>query len=159
MLQKNRATVTENIGQLVSPFMHEPLHGGCIVCGSDNDHGWHLQFQKACDGSVTAEFQGGSTYQGYPDMLHGGVVAALLDGAMTNCLFTHQIVAVTAELMIRYLTPVRTEHPVFVRAWIVKSSPRLHVLASELVQDGEVRAKAQAKFRNRNSQTGSSGTR
>jgi uncharacterized protein (TIGR00369 family) len=126
----------------------EPSHHTCIVCGCENDHGMHLQFRSEPDGSVTAEFLCDAMYQGYPDVLHGGVVAALLDGAMTNCLFAHGIVAVTAELTIRYLLPVCSGHAATVRAWVVKPSSRLQMSAAELVQDGEVRAKARAKFRN-----------
>ena len=80
--------------------------------------------------------------------MHGGLVAAVLDDAMTNCLFAHRIVAMTAQLTIRYLRPVRTGRAAFVRAWVVKSSSRLQMVAADLMQDGEVHAKAQAKFRN-----------
>jgi acyl-coenzyme A thioesterase PaaI-like protein len=122
-------------------------HRGCIVCGCDNDHGMHMQFTSEPDGSVVAEFLCDTMYQGYPDVLHGGMVAAVLDGAMTNCLFAHDVVAVTAELTIRYLQPVHTREMVSVRAWIVKSSPHLQLLAAELRQGGHVRATAKAKFR------------
>jgi uncharacterized protein (TIGR00369 family) len=132
----------------VPSSIHEPSHDRCFVCGCDNDHGLHLEFLNASDGSVTAEFQCNSTYQGYTDVLHGGVVATLLDGAMTNCLFAHQIVAVTAELTIRYLFPVYTGQRVTVKAWITKSSRHLHVLAAELTQDGKIYARALGKFRN-----------
>jgi len=126
----------------------EPSHCTCIVCGRENDHGLHVQFRSEQDGSVVAAFHCDPVYQGYPEVLHGGVVASLLDGAMTNCLFAHGIVAVTAELTIRYLLPVRTGDEATVRAWVVKSSSRLQMLAAELLQGGEVRAKAHAKFRN-----------
>jgi acyl-coenzyme A thioesterase PaaI-like protein len=116
-----------------------------------------VDFHAQADGSVTASFSCGNDYQGYPQTLHGGIIATLLDGAMTHCLFARRIIAVTAELTVRYVLPVQTCHPASIRAWIVKASPRLHILSSELVQDGEVRAKAQAKFRNMNSRTGLSG--
>jgi acyl-coenzyme A thioesterase PaaI-like protein len=35
-------------------------------------------------------------------MLHGGVISSILDGTMTNCLFAHGTVAVTAELRVRF---------------------------------------------------------
>jgi acyl-coenzyme A thioesterase PaaI-like protein len=136
-----RKTMTENA------LISEPSHRECIVCGCENDHGMHMQFHREPDGSVTSEFLSDAMYQGYPDVLHGGVVAAVLDGAMTNCLFAHDVVAVTAELTIRYLQPVHTQEMVSVRAWIVKSSPHLHLLAAELSQRGQVRATAKAKFR------------
>ena len=130
------------------PLVSNPSHKGCVVCGCENDHGMRVEFRSQSDGSVVAEFPCDAAYQGYQDVLHGGVVATLLDGAMTNCLFAHHIVAVTAELTIRYLHPVRIGDPVSIKAWIVRSSPHLHLLAAELAQEGRVHARAKAKFRN-----------
>jgi uncharacterized protein (TIGR00369 family) len=140
----------KNAGEIApdSAAISEPSHRTCIICGRENDHGMHVQFRSEPDGSVMAAFHCDPVYQGYPEVLHGGVVASLLDGAMTNCLFAHGIVAVTAELTIRYLQPVRIGDEATVRAWVVKSSTRLQIVAGELLQGGEVRAKAQAKFRN-----------
>jgi acyl-coenzyme A thioesterase PaaI-like protein len=128
----------------ITTFDHS--HRACVVCGSDNQNGMHICFHLWQDGSVVADYLCGDEYQGYPQMLHGGIIATLLDGAMTHCLFAHNIVAVTAELTVRYLSPVQTENSVTIRAWIEKSSPRLHVLAAELIQNGETKAKATAKF-------------
>ena len=82
----------------------------------------------------------------YPHTLHGGVIVSLLDGAMTNCLFAHGLVAVTAELTIRFLRPVGTNREATVRAWLQDSSPTLHRLAAELWQDGKLMARATGKF-------------
>jgi hypothetical protein len=61
------------------------LHPDCVVCGSRNARGVHLVFTRQTDGSV---------------------IAALLDGASTNCLFAHGHVALTVELTARYREPV-----------------------------------------------------
>jgi uncharacterized protein (TIGR00369 family) len=141
--------ISEECSASPEPHVSNPTHRGCIVCGGDNDQGMHLKFHSEPDGSVRAEFRCDAAYQGYPDILHGGVVAAILDGAMTNCLFAHNIVAVTAELNVRYLEPVRTGEWLAVRARTVKSSPHLYLLEAELLQRGSVHAKARAKFRSR----------
>jgi acyl-coenzyme A thioesterase PaaI-like protein len=74
------------------------------------------------------------------------MVSTLLDAAMTNCLFAHGFAAVTAELTVRFLRPVAAHRPVTVNAWIEKSWRRLHLLAAELRQEGELMATATAKF-------------
>jgi acyl-coenzyme A thioesterase PaaI-like protein len=85
-------------------------------------------------------------FEGYPDMLHGGIICALLDGAMTNCLFAHGHAAVTAELKVRFRHPVVTKRPARVRAWIAKTFHPLHEMVAELVQEEQVMATARAKF-------------
>jgi acyl-CoA thioesterase FadM len=65
---------------------------------------------------------------------------------MTNCLFARGVVAVTAELSIRFLHPVVIDHQSYVKAWVEKSYPPLHLLRAELFQDGKVLVTASGKF-------------
>lgn len=121
-------------------------HPRCIVCGPENPLGLGLNFTLGEGGTVEASFPGGRIFEGYQGQLHGGVIAALLDGAMTNCLFAHGHRAVTAELNIRYRHPVQALAAVTVRAWIESTYPPLYLLQAELHQSGGVRATATAKF-------------
>jgi acyl-coenzyme A thioesterase PaaI-like protein len=77
-------------------------HPECLVCGSDRADGLALRFERQADGSVVAEFDCSAVFQGYPDRLHGGIVAMLLDAGMTHCLFARNIAGLTAKLNIRY---------------------------------------------------------
>jgi acyl-coenzyme A thioesterase PaaI-like protein len=122
-------------------------HPHCVVCGSANGHGLHLSFSAGADGSVSAVFQCEESLEGYAGIVHGGMVSSLLDGAMTNCLFSHGIAAVTAELSVRFQNLLRIGEPARVRAWITRSTPHLHFLAAEITQSGQVAATACAKFR------------
>ncbi|HPM83414.1 MAG TPA: PaaI family thioesterase [Candidatus Anammoximicrobium sp.] len=121
-------------------------HPGCFVCGLANGHGLGLEFRLDEEGAVEATFACPGVFEGYPATLHGGVICALLDGAMTNCLFAHGHAGVTAELRVRFRHPVITERPAKVRAWIASSLRPLHELAAELVQEEQVRATARGKF-------------
>ena len=125
---------------------HEGLHAACVVCGARNPRGLRVQFCVVADGSVEATFPCRKDLEGYPHILHGGVIASLLDGAMTNCLFAHGITAVTAELTIRYHTPVAIDQPVTIRAWLDHSAHGYHRLTANLRQNGRVAATARAKF-------------
>jgi hypothetical protein len=73
-------------------------HAQCLFCGKQNPIGFKLAFHARGDGSVHAVFPCERPLQSYPETLHGGVIAALLDSAMTNCLFSKGVIAVTAEL-------------------------------------------------------------
>ena len=90
-------------------------HPGCFVCGPANGHGLGLEFRLGEGGVVEASFACQGAFEGYPATLHGGIICALLDGAMTNCLFAHGHAAVTAELKVRFRHPVMTERPARVR--------------------------------------------
>jgi acyl-coenzyme A thioesterase PaaI-like protein len=62
-------------------------HPFCFVCSPSNPMGLALRYSPQPDRSVAANFLGNCALEGYSGLLHGGVIAALLDGAMTNCLF------------------------------------------------------------------------
>jgi len=122
------------------------VHPHCVVCNPANSAGLRTEFVLQPDGSVTGEFPGGAVFEGYPGLLHGGVTAALLDGAMTNCLFAHGIEALTAELTVRYRHPIGVGGNIVVRASLTDSRGELHLLRAELRQEGQVKATALGKF-------------
>ena len=124
-------------------------HPFCMVCSQSNPLGLGLKFATNDDGSVSASFVGHPALEGFQGLLHGGVIASLLDGAMTNCMFARGCAAMTAELKVRYREPVVIGEEMFIRAWVTRSVPRLHVLHAELNQNGCVKAVAWAKFMER----------
>ena len=54
-------------------------HPNCMVCGRANGRGPQLEFHTCADGSVQATFDCRDSYEGYANVVHGGVVSALLD--------------------------------------------------------------------------------
>ena len=122
------------------------FHDSCFLCGDKNPAGIKLRFELMPDSGVKAEFPCGFMFEGYKGFLHGGVIASLLDGAMTNCLFAHGIAAFTAELTIKYKLPVRCGKKIIVIARIVKTFEPLHLLEARILQDGEPAVIASAKF-------------
>jgi acyl-coenzyme A thioesterase PaaI-like protein len=123
------------------------LHPHCVICGGANPRGLGVDFRPTADGrGVEATLDCRGDFQGYDGRLHGGIVSSLLDGAMVHCLFERGRTAYTAELRVRFHGAVVTGRPATLRAWLTDSRRRLHHLEAELVQDGEVRAHARAKF-------------
>jgi len=121
-------------------------HANCVVCSSRNKHGLGLNFKSLPDGGVEAMFDCNQSFEGYQNVLHGGITSALLDGAMTNCMFAHGIHAVTAELNIKFRYPVVCCQSVIARAWITRSSSKLHLLKAEISQNGQIMATGTGKF-------------
>lgn len=129
-------------------------HAGCLVCGAGNAAGLQLQFRPDGDGRVAARFAGNRTLEGYPGLLHGGIICALVDGAMTNCLFARGVSAVTAELTVRYLAGVPAQRTVDIAAWCLRTRGHLFVLQAEIRLDGIVMVRATGKFMDRQRQHG-----
>jgi acyl-coenzyme A thioesterase PaaI-like protein len=126
------------------------VHPYCVVCSQSNRLGLALEFSVHDDASVSASFLGHFALEGFQGCLHGGIIASLLDGAMTNCLFAHGHVAMTAELKVRYRKRVFIGQEMTIRAWITRSLSPLHLLEAELKQEGCIKANASAKFFERN---------
>lgn len=124
----------------------EGLHGHCIACGKENLSSLKLQFQQLDEQTVMGTFVGGSHLQGYEGILHGGIVATLLDSAMAHCLFQKNIQGVTADLRIRFLHSIPCMSKLTIKAWITCAVSSLYELKGEILLDGKVMAKAKAKF-------------
>lgn len=128
------------------PALRKQNHPDCFVCGPANGCGLGLEFRVAHDGAVEASFPCEPVFTGYPGMLHGGIICALLDGAMTNCLFAHGLAAVTVDLKVRFHHPVTVSLPAVVRAWLESEGSPVHRVGAEVLQQGRVVAKGTAKF-------------
>jgi acyl-coenzyme A thioesterase PaaI-like protein len=125
---------------------HSNGHSRCLLCGSLNPRSLNLSFQAAADGAVRTSFQAHDELQGYDRILHGGVIAALLDGAMTHCLFHQQVKAVTGDLRVRFVHSIPCDALLDIRARILYSRPPLYRLKAEIAQDGRLMAWAEARF-------------
>lgn len=126
---------------------HQALsHDRCFACGTVGDTGLGLEFHSDDSGEVSSTWQPDARWRSYPDQLHGGVVASLLDAAMVHALFSLGHQAVTARLEIRYHHPVQLDAPVVVRGRRLKFHHGLHHMEATLVQDDILRARAEASF-------------
>jgi hypothetical protein len=50
----------------------------CFACGQRNPYGIHMVFRQE-DNTIASDFSPREEYQGFPGMLHGGIVAVVLD--------------------------------------------------------------------------------
>ncbi len=118
----------------------------CIACGDNNPHGLHLKFRWEEEWYVT-DFIPQRVHQGWAGIVHGGVLAILLDEAMNDMFSRNGAPVATAELSVRYRRPARVGVPLRVRARMIKSRPPLHQAESEIVDaDGMLIATASAKL-------------
>ena len=57
----------------------QPNSRMCFVCGLQNPIGLHLHLYEIEPGLIETTYTAPAHFQGYPGVLHGGIVAALLD--------------------------------------------------------------------------------
>lgn len=57
----------------------QPNSKMCFICGVKNPVGLHLHIYETEPGTVEALYSAPEHFQGYPGVLHGGIVGALID--------------------------------------------------------------------------------
>jgi len=122
-------------------------HRFCLLCGNPLSFG--LKFQKNGEGAVSTTFTGNNSLQGHTGIMHGGVLSALLDTAMAQCLLHQDIEAVTGELNVRYLEQVDCGRTLGIRAWVESSLPPLYHVKSQIRIGNKIVCKAKARFMQR----------
>jgi uncharacterized protein (TIGR00369 family) len=126
-----------------------PGSRGCYVCGRENPISLKLNFYVSENGDVLSEFSFSENYAGYPGMVHGGNIVAVLDETAGRAVTTDDpdCFMVTSELKVKYLKPVPTNTPLVSVGKQVKKRGRLAVGHSEIqTKDGVVLATCEAFF-------------
>jgi acyl-coenzyme A thioesterase PaaI-like protein len=141
-----RAMVDVRASQATMESLATAEHSECLMCGQANPLGFKLKFRVQPEGSVLARFPCREAFRSYPQTLHGGVISALLDAAMTNALFSVGVVGVTAELTVRFLVPVELNRGAVVRAFVERDADPLFYVRAEIVQDRKLMARGSGKF-------------
>ncbi len=132
--------------QTMLETMARAHHRECLLCGTKNPAGFGLKFVVESNGVVAASFDCPEELRSYPMTLHGGVVSALLDAAMTNALFSVGLAGVTAELTVRFLSRVGLNQEAKIGGSLERITPRLVWTKGEIEQEAMVVARASAKF-------------
>src|ERR1043165_7802872 len=93
-----------------------PHTRSCFVCGESNPVGLNLRFET--DGRlVTARFTPRPEHIGFKQVIHGGLIATVLDEIMVwVCAVRTKRFAYCAELNVRFVSPARPGEPVIATA-------------------------------------------
>jgi len=120
----------------------------CFGCGGANDRGMKLTFvQDNVNKRIVGKFVLGEAYQGGGGMAHGGIIAMLLDEVMGKVCRFREVRAVTAELTIQYLKPVRVDEEIVVEGYETEVKGRNLFLVGEIRNNaGVVLAKGTGRF-------------
>ena len=125
----------------------QPNSRDCFVCGLKNPFGLHLAFYFNGPGEVVVETTLGEEYQSYPGVVHGGIVAAILDEVAGRSQMgeAEPRFMYTARLDIRYRKNVPVGKPIRVVGKAGDSKRRTATATSAIYdQDGVLLAEAEA---------------
>jgi len=115
----------------------------CFVCGPTNPIGLHAVFHREGEEYVTTvAFT--REFQGYAGIVHGGLLATLLDEVMAR--YVWELVdgpAATAKMEVTFRKPAPTEQPITFRGRITNQRGRVYeAAATATLADGTLLADA-----------------
>jgi uncharacterized protein (TIGR00369 family) len=124
-----------------------PPQNRCFGCGSANPNGMHLEFYSLSDGSVVAHPTVAECFESGQGFLHGGIIATMLDEAMSKAMHANDVLAMTRHIEVDYLRPVPSMKPIRIEAQRTHhEGKKQYAQAQILSADGETLATATGLF-------------
>ena len=126
----------------------------CLVCGIENDFGLKTKFYETSNDEVIGIFTPHDKLQSYPNVLHGGISATILDETIGRAIMANygqNSFGVTMELTVRYKKPVPLNKELKVVGRMTNDRGRVFEGTGELIlPNGDIAATATGKYMKRN---------
>ncbi len=140
----------DNTRHASSPTIDERANH-CFGCGPANPQGLHLVFNTDTSNpeapTATAQIQLTRVHEGPPGYIHGGIIATLLDEAMSKLNRPLNVLAVTRHMEIDYLRPAPLYEPlILVGRHLRREGRKLFHQAEIQRPDGTVLARGKGVF-------------
>ncbi len=125
----------------------QPTSDMCFVCGRDNPVGLKMTFSDNGKDEVVSTISIPEQYNGYPGIVHGGVLTTMLDETVARVSMIggehhHFMMSVKLEVKFRHSVPV--EVPLIVKGTVIKLRGRLGKARGEIIlPDGTVAVEAE----------------
>lgn len=103
----------------------------CFACGQRNDIGLRLVFRQEGD-AIVADYLPEPSYQSFPGIVHGGVIATLLDETMSRTAMIEGRWMMTGKLEVRYRAAAPIGKLLRVSARTLSSRSRMIQAAGEV---------------------------
>ncbi|MGA9061527.1 MAG: PaaI family thioesterase [Terracidiphilus sp.] len=118
----------------LTPFAHS-AGNCCFGCGPANTAGLRLEFLLAPDSSVVSFPVVAHAFDGHPGYLHGGIIATLLDEAMSKAVRAQGRASMTRKIEVDYLRPVLSGVPLRIEGRVVRNEQRKHWAEARILND------------------------
>lgn len=118
----------------------------CFACGPENESGLRMTFEYG-DGTARAAIAPDRRFGGWCDIIHGGVVATMLDEAMAHATLGTGVRTVTARMEVRFRKATPTGVPLIVEGVVRDRRGRVYLVEATLKGvDGTLYAESQGRF-------------
>lgn len=124
----------------------QPSASMCIVCGRDNPIGLHMAFYDNDKDTVIGRCTPDERYQGYPGIMHGGILATMLDEVVgrVSMVGDHHHFMMTVNLTVKYRHPVEVNTPLIAVGKAVRMRGRIGKAEGKIIlPDGTVACEAE----------------
>lgn len=109
----------------------------CFGCGEKNPVGLHLTYRFEGDALVT-DFTPGGTHEGWPGIVHGGIIATLLYEVMENFAFRKGIITMMRDMDVQFRRPANIGRNITALARLELSADREMSVTGTLVQNNVI---------------------
>jgi acyl-coenzyme A thioesterase PaaI-like protein len=125
-----------------------PASRNCFVCGRENPLGLKVAFYTTKPGTVEAKINFSKDYEGFPNIVHGGILSAILDEVTGRAqMLLKDRFMVTAQLTIKFCLPVLVDQPYTVLGVAGDIKGRVSKSTGQILDaDGRILAEADAVF-------------
>jgi uncharacterized protein (TIGR00369 family) len=140
------STRTSDPRPTLTPLAHGALNH-CFGCGLENRTGLRLKFFTDANHNVVCHLRLAARFAGPPGHAHGGIIATLLDEAMSKVNRARGVLAMTRRLDVDYLRPVPLGQPLTLTARHLETHGRRNHIEARLADaSGDILAAAKAVF-------------
>jgi acyl-coenzyme A thioesterase PaaI-like protein len=88
----------------------------CFVCGKDNPRGFKIQVRYLeAEMAAETELALPREFQGWAEVIHGGILATMLDELMAHAVWHFAGPGVTLSMEVRFHAPLKPGEPILVR--------------------------------------------
>jgi acyl-coenzyme A thioesterase PaaI-like protein len=88
----------------------------CFVCGRNNPRGLHIAVRyREAEMMAETELALPKEFQGWADVIHGGILATLLDEMMAHAVWRFAGPGLTLSMEVRFHQPLKPDDPILVR--------------------------------------------
>ncbi|MDD3052989.1 MAG: PaaI family thioesterase [Endomicrobiia bacterium] len=127
---------------------NKTFHEDCFACGKNSQIGLKLEFQLLENKTLFGTFTMSDDYQGYDNILHGGIISTILDSSMVNLFYLKDGLELkTAKLNLRFIKPIPVTGIMSIYAIVDETARHFYKAKSKIMINDKVFAKAEGYFR------------
>ena len=108
----------------------------CFICGTKNPAGLRLNVEEG-EGWAKTTWTVEEAYVGYENILHGGIIAAILDDLMSHATYSMNVDALTVHLELDYKASAYVGETIVCEAFVESYSGRRSIKTAGRIRRGD----------------------